>query len=85
MKLLTNKQTNKQQKSNENAKMYYICKEKFGDEHDKDKKYCKIRVHCRYTGEYRGAAHSICNLTYSAPNEINIVFHNGYNYNIILS
>ena len=46
----------------------------------KDKKYCKVRDHCHYTGEYRGAAHSICNLKYSAPKIIPIVFHNGSNY-----
>ena len=33
------------------------------------------------TGEYRSAAHSICNLKYSVPKEIPIVFHNGSNYN----
>ena len=46
----------------------------------KDKKYCKIRVQCHYTGEYRGATHSIYNLKYSAPKRISIVFHNGSNY-----
>ena len=43
----------------------------------KDKKYCKIRDHCHYTGEYRGDAHSICNLKYSVPKNIPIIFHNG--------
>ena len=33
-----------------------------------------------YTGEYRGAAHSICNLNYSVPKKIAIVFHNESNY-----
>ena len=34
---------------------------------------------CSYTGEYRGAAHSICNLNYSVHKKI-ITFHNGSNY-----
>ena len=46
----------------------------------KDKKYLKIKDHCRYTGEYRGATHSICNLKYSMPKRIHIVFHNESNY-----
>ena len=47
MKLLTNKQ----QKSYENAKICYICNEKFEDKYAKDKKYCKVKDHCHYTGE----------------------------------
>ena len=43
-------------------------------------KYCKVRDHIYFTGRYRGAAHSICNLKYSVPKNISIVFHNGYNY-----
>ena len=46
----------------------------------KDKKYCKVRDHCHYTVEYRGAAHSICNLKYSVPKKIPIVFHNRSNH-----
>ena len=46
----------------------------------KDKKYRKVRDHCHYTGQYRGAAHNKCNLKYSVPKEISIVFHNGSNY-----
>ena len=30
--------------------------------------------HCHYTGEYSGAAHNTCNLKYSVPEEIPIVF-----------
>ena len=32
--------------------------------------YQIVRDHCHYTGEYKDAAHSICNLKYSVPNEI---------------
>ena len=46
----------------------------------KDKKCRKVRDHCCCTGEYRGAAHSICNLKYSLPKKTPIVFHNGSNY-----
>ena len=40
----------------------------------KDKKYCKVRAHCHYTGEYRGAVHSICNSKYSVPKKFVQVF-----------
>ena len=46
----------------------------------KIKKYLKVRDHCHYTGEYRGAANSICKLKYSVRKKIPIVFHNGSNY-----
>ena len=44
------------------------------------KKYCKFRDCSNYTGEYRDAAHSICNLKYSVTKKFPIVFHNGSNY-----
>ena len=69
-----------QQESHENTKACYICKEKFENKYVKDKKYCKVRDHCHYAWEYRGAAHSICNLKYSVPKKIPIAFHNGSNY-----
>ena len=55
------------QESYDNAKICYICQEKIENKYLKDKKYCKVRDHCHYTGEYRGAAHSKCNLKYSVP------------------
>ena len=61
MKLLTKEQ----QEWYKNEKICYICKEIIEMEYLKDKKYCKVRDH--YTGEYRGVAHSICNLKYSVP------------------
>ena len=46
----------------------------------------KVRDHCHYTGKYRGAAHSICNLRYKISKEIPVVFHNGstYDYRFII-
>ena len=48
--------------------------------HVKDKKYRRVRDHCHYTWEHKGAAHSICNLRYRVYKEISIVFHNESNY-----
>ena len=41
----------------------------------KKKNYRKVRDHCNYTGEYKGAAHSIYNLKYSISKST-IIFHN---------
>ena len=46
----------------------------------KYKKYVKVRDHCHYTGKYRGAAHSTCNLKYSVPKKNPVAFHNRSNY-----
>ena len=76
MKLLVKEQ----QESHENAQTCYICKEKFANKYLKDRKYLQVKHNCHYTGEYRVAAHSICNLEYSVPKRIPIVFHNGSNH-----
>ena len=46
----------------------------------KIKSIIKVRDHCHYTGEYRGAAYSICNLKCSVSKGIRIAFHNRSNY-----
>ena len=53
---------------------------KFENKYLKDKKFRKVRDHCPYTGECRGAAHSICNLKYRMPKKTLIVFHTGSNH-----
>ena len=73
----------------EMQKVCYICKKIFStDKNDKNvfKLYHKVRDHCHYTGKFRGAAHSICNLRYKTPKEISVVFHNGstYDYHFII-
>ena len=46
----------------------------------------KVRDHCHYSGKYRGAAHSICNLQYKIPSHIPVVFHNlaGYDAHMFI-
>ena len=58
MKLLTNEQKN----SHEKAEICYNCVEMCEDRYANNKIYCKVRYYCNYTGEYRDAVHSICNL-----------------------
>ena len=40
--------------------------------------------HDHYTGKYRVAAHSICNLRYKRQEDISVVIHNGSNYDFHL-
>ena len=62
------------------AKECHICFKKFSP---KDR---KVRDHCHYTGKYRGAAHSSCNLRYRIPDYIPVVFHNlaGYDTHLFI-
>ena len=43
--------TKEQQESYKNAKITYICTEKFENKYLKDKKYYKVRDHCHYPEE----------------------------------
>ena len=56
-------------------------KKNFEDKYATDEKYRKVRDYCHYTGEYRGAAHSVINLKYCVPKKTLIVFHKGFNFN----
>ena len=56
MKLLTKEQ----QELYQNARICYICKKKIENKYSKDKKYCKVRDHCHYTGEYIGQRCMLC-------------------------
>ena len=66
--------------------MSNIChirkKQLFYDKNEKKKfkKYQNVRDYCHYTGKFRGAAHSICNLNYNVPQEIPVKIHNGSTY-----
>ena len=55
--------TNKEKESYESQKIFHICVQEFGTD-ENNKKMQKVREHCHYSGKYRGAAYSICNLRY---------------------
>ena len=76
-----------QKRSHKNAKRCHICHSKFYSKDHigvKSRNYRKVRDHDHYTGLYRGAAHSICNLRYSTQRDIPAVIHNGSNYDFHL-
>ena len=66
----------------------YICKEKFCVDKD-DKDYVnrkKVKDHCHYTGKFRRAGHSKCNLNYKIQTQIPIIIHNAsYDTHFILN
>ena len=72
--------TKKQKEEHTNAKKCQICFKEFFS------KDIKVRDHCHYTGRYRGAAHSSCNLMYRIPSYIPVVFHNlaGYDAHLFI-
>ena len=40
-------------------KSVIFVKRKLENKYLEEKKYCKVRDHCHYTGEYEGAAYNI--------------------------
>ena len=70
--------TYEENKSYKEQEACHICEEKFcmdkDDENYKNKR--KVKDHCHYTGKFRGAAHSKCNLNHKVPKDISIIIHN---------
>ena len=82
--------TDKENKSYVKQKVCYICKKELRTDENHNnafKLYHKVRDHCHYTGKFREAAHSICNLRYKTREEIPVVFHTGstYDYHFIIN
>ena len=70
--------TSAEQKSFEEANICHIC----SGELKKD----KVRDHCHFTGQYRGAAHNKCNLMCKKPKVLPVIFHNlqGYDAHLFI-
>jgi hypothetical protein len=66
------------------ATVCYICGEGFGSGDDKGN--VKVRDHCHFTGTYRGAAHSNCNLKLKRNRFTPVFFHNlaGYDSHLFI-
>lgn len=89
--------TEEQEEEFQNATVCHICNKGFekpkyidSDEFDEPYEYNtpekkKVRDHCHITGQYRGAAHSDCNLGYKYSDEIPVIIHNlkGYDSHLI--
>ena len=80
--------TEEEKESYKNQELCHICDKEFCTDKNNDeyKKMRKVLDHCHYTGKYRGAAHSKCNLNYKIVKEIPVLFHNGsvYDYHFII-
>ena len=67
--------TRQEWKSFRETKICWLCRKGFGEG-----KLIKVRDHCHYTGKYRGAAHSSCNLKFKRPKFTPVFCHNLQNY-----
>ena len=72
--------TDEEIKFYENQKQCHICEKGFFKTKKDKFKHIKLRDHCHYTGKFRGAAHSICNLRYKVPKKIPVIIHNRSTY-----
>ena len=80
--------TKEENKSYKEQKICHICEKKFcmdkDDENYKNRK--QVKDQCHYTGKFRGAAHSKCNLNYKFPKDIPIIIYNAsYDTHFIIS
>ena len=72
-----------ERKLNEVLNKCYACGKRF--DHD-DFKLRKVRDHCHFTGKFRGALHSKCNLKLKRTKTIPVLFHNlkGYDSHLFV-
>ena len=73
------------QKDFQSATHCHICEKKLFRDKETNK-ILKVRDHCHFTGEYRGAAHTECNLKCKKPLILPVIFHNlqGYDSHLFI-
>ena len=73
------------QKDFKSATLCHICEKDLYKDKETGK-ILKVRDHCHFTGEYRGAAHNECNLKCKKPLILPVIFHNlqGYDSNLFI-
>ena len=74
-----------EQKDFQSAKVCHICEQELNIDKETGHIF-KVRDHCHFTGEYRGAAHNECNLKCRKPLILPVVFHNlqGYDSHLFI-
>ena len=67
------------------AEICHICEKEFYED-DSTAKMLKVKDHCHFTGEYRGAAHNSCNLQCRKPLILPVIYHNlqGYDAHLFI-
>ena len=70
--------TEEEQKSFKEARICHICLGNLDGD--------RVRDHCHFTGQYRGAAHNSCNLQCKKPLLLPVIFHNlqGYDAHLFI-
>ena len=67
--------TGQEWKSFREAEVCWLCRKGF-----EGGNLTKVRDHCHFSGEFRGAAHASCNLKFKRPKFTPVFFHNLQNY-----
>ena len=77
--------TPQEEKDFQSATICHICEQDLFKDKETGQ-ILKVRDHCHFTGEYRGAAHNECNLKCKKPLILPVIFHNlqGYDSHLFI-
>ena len=77
--------TPQEEKGFQSATICHICEQDLNIDKETGQ-ILKVRDHCHFTGEYRGAAHNQCNLKCKKPLILSVLFHNlqGYDSHLFI-